>query len=228
MANLIGLAVYAALVAIEVLWSPGYMASIRTRVAAGDPDARRAMYRFSIVFSWVAAAIAVAIIGIDQVIRLPIVELGDHAGFFVGGGIGVLVGGAITYARSQRGQATIGDIDVLVPRTTSERRWFAGVAVTAGIAEEIAYRALPIVVLGALLPSVSPWWFVAISSIVFGLAHLYQGIAGVIAVAVLGGAFGAIYVATGSLVIGMVLHVLVDLRMLLIRATDARPAPARS
>lgn len=222
----LGLVVYTALVAIEVLWTPRYMTSIRARIAAGDPDARRSMYRFSIAFSWIAAAVTVAIIGIDQVIRLPFVDLGDHAGFFVGGGVGVLFGGAFTYARSQRGQLAVGDIDVVIPRTTSERRWFAGVAVTAGIAEEIAYRALPIVVAGALLPGVSPWWFVAISSIAFGLAHLYQGLAGVLAVTVMGGAFGAIYVTTGSLVIGMALHTLVDLRLLLIRATDTRRAPA--
>jgi membrane protease YdiL (CAAX protease family) len=216
----LGLAVYVALVAVEVAWTPRYMTRIRTRIAAGDPDARRAMYRFSIAFSWIAAAIAVAIIGIDPVIRLPVVELGDHAGFFVGAGVGVLFGGAFRYARSQRGPAAIGDIDVLVPRTGSERRWFAGVAVTAGIAEEIAYRALPIIVAGALWPGVSPWWFVAVSSVVFGLAHLYQGLGGVVAVTVLGGAFGAIYVATGSLVIGMALHTAIDLRLLLVRPPD--------
>jgi membrane protease YdiL (CAAX protease family) len=55
-----------------------------------------------------------------------------------------------------------------------------------------------------------------ISSVIFGAAHLYQGVAGVIVTAILGLIFSAIVLTTGTLVVPMILQALIGLRILLI------------
>ena len=57
----------------------------------------------------------------------------------------------------------------------------------------------------------------------FGLAHWYQGRLGVLATGAVGAVLTQLYLTTGSLLLPMVLHVLIDLRLLL-----DRPAPAPS
>jgi membrane protease YdiL (CAAX protease family) len=47
---------------------------------------------------------------------------------------------------------------------------------------------------------------------IFGLAHAYQKVAGVILTALAGAFFCALYIKTGSLLIPIALHILVDVR----------------
>ncbi len=79
--------------------------------------------------------------------------------------------------------------------------------------------AFALAVLVAILPEPAA---VLVAAVVFGLAHLYQGVAGVLLTSVLAVALGALNVATDSLLPGMVLHVLIDLRVL-----ASRPPPDR-
>lgn len=51
---------------------------------------------------------------------------------------------------------------------------------------------------------------------IFGVNHLYTGIAGVAANCVLGFLIGLLFVLTGNLLLPIVFHALTDLRMLLI------------
>jgi membrane protease YdiL (CAAX protease family) len=97
----------------------------------------------------------------------------------------------------------------ILPRTRTERRWFLGVALTAGVCEEILYR-------GYL-----PWFLAsffghvllgfALATLAFGLGHAYQGRSGVIVTAVLGTFLSVVVLVTGSLVPGQVLHIALDL-----------------
>jgi membrane protease YdiL (CAAX protease family) len=48
-----------------------------------------------------------------------------------------------------------------------------------------------------------------ISTVIFGAAHLYQGVAGVIVTAILRLIFSAIVLTTGTLVVPMILHALI-------------------
>ena len=57
----------------------------------------------------------------------------------------------------------------------------------------------------------------------FGLAHWYQGRLGMLTTGAAGAVLTQLYLTTGSLLLPMVLHVLIDLRLLL-----DRPAPAPS
>jgi membrane protease YdiL (CAAX protease family) len=96
----------------------------------------------------------------------------------------------------------------LLPATPWELAAFTGVAVTAGICEELLYRGWLVSFLGVAIRSV--WGGVVVSAAVFGLAHAYQGSRGILLAGVLGLLFGCLFVSLGSLVPAQVLHVAVD------------------
>ena len=71
----------------------------------------------------------------------------------------------------------------------------------------------------------------AASSVLFGMAHSYQGVSGMIATALVGAAFGWVYLETGSLLLPVLLHAALDISSmtsawLVLRARRA-PAEAR-
>lgn len=56
----------------------------------------------------------------------------------------------------------------------------------------------------------------AMAAVVFAVANLYQGVAGVLGTLVLGSVLAGLHVATGSLLLPMIVHVLFDLRGLVV------------
>jgi len=117
------------------------------------------------------------------------------------------------------GHATL----ALLPRTMAERRLFTLVGVTAGVCEEWLYRGFFLAVVSALAGGPDDWVLVLVAAVAFGLAHAYQGRAGILTTGVLGGVMAALYLGTGSLLLPVLLHVLIDLRFLLV---PARVLPA--
>lgn len=102
---------------------------------------------------------------------------------------------------------------VLAPHTRSERRLALGVAVTAGICEELLYRGF-LVALGVGFGL--PWWAAAVlSCVLFALAHAYQGWWGLVGPGLLGVLYMVLYLGTGSLVVPIVAHILIDVSMVL-------------
>jgi uncharacterized protein len=97
----------------------------------------------------------------------------------------------------------------LVPKNRKERIAFLAVALTAGFCEEFLYRGWLLGLAGSALKSI--WLGLLISSVFFGVAHLYQGRGGVIKTGIAGLVFGLIYIASGSLLPGQILHALLDL-----------------
>jgi membrane protease YdiL (CAAX protease family) len=114
----------------------------------------------------------------------------------------------------------------LLPRTTAERRLFTLVGVTAGVCEEWLYRGFLLAVVAAVGGGLPTPALVAIGALAFGLAHAYQGVAGIVTTGVLGGVMAGLYLGTGSLLLPVVLHALIDLRFLLV-PTSALPDVAR-
>jgi membrane protease YdiL (CAAX protease family) len=97
----------------------------------------------------------------------------------------------------------------ILPQTGEERTWFALVALTAGVCEEILYR-------GFVPWAVAGWTGhvllgFALAAIVFGLGHAYQGKDGMIVTGILGLFFGALAYFVKSLVPGQLLHIAIDL-----------------
>lgn len=122
--------------------------------------------------------------------------------------------------------AAVEEIAYLLPRSPREELLFAGVAVTAGIAEELIYRGFLLRYLAAGPWGLSALAALAVSSAVFGLAHAGQGARGVLLTAVVGVAMGGLFLASGSLLPPILLHTLIDLRALAVAHLARREAAA--
>lgn len=107
----------------------------------------------------------------------------------------------------------VGRIVTLLPRTRVERATFAGLSVTAGVVEEILYRGFGIALLRWAFPHVTAIELVVVTAAVFGAAHLYQKLLGVIGTGIIGLFLAWLTVATRSIVPAMVVHTLFDLRI---------------
>ena len=115
-------------------------------------------------------------------------------------------------------------LDFFLPFTPRERVWFAVVSVTAGICEETLYR-------GFLYHYFRDTWHWGVllgavaSSVVFGLAHGYQGLSGILATGAIGALLAGLYLGTGSLLIPMIFHAVLDLRILFFPTPDTPQEP---
>jgi uncharacterized protein len=109
----------------------------------------------------------------------------------------------------------------MLPRTSAGRRGWAMLSLSAGVTEEITYRGLILLTLAVALPDTTPRpMLIVVAAVLFGVAHWYQGWAGILTTGFVGGVMAGLYLSTGSLLIVMVLHTLIDLRALLL------PVPA--
>jgi membrane protease YdiL (CAAX protease family) len=136
--------------------------------------------------------------------------------------------------RAKSGRSVPGQRAVvgLIPRTRQERRWAFAVAVAAGVIEEVMYRGL--LLAAGLSAGMSPLAAILVTSVLFGAGHVYQGWRGVLLIPVFGFAMALFVLSTASVLIAIVLHVLVDLRGLLLvprvvteQVVDA-PGPERA
>lgn len=97
----------------------------------------------------------------------------------------------------------------IFPHTSREAVIFCGLAMTAGICEEFLYRGF---VFGALSKFAFPVWGVLlVSSVLFGLAHAYQGPGGMLGTLILGAVFGLVRILYDSLVPVVFWHAAVDI-----------------
>jgi membrane protease YdiL (CAAX protease family) len=212
-----------------------------------DPGARRSFYRRLLVLEWgltvVVAVVMAAAPGVGAAglgLRLPQRAPGVLTAVAVAVVVvlvllstrallsGALVNGPAPVRREGEGRHTEPPVHAtlaLLPRTRAERRLFTLVGVTAGICEEWLYRGFFLAVVSAVVGGAPTAVLVAAAGVAFGLAHAYQGVAGVVTTGVLGAVLAALYLGTGSLLLPVVLHALIDLRFLLV---PARMLPAGS
>lgn len=100
-------------------------------------------------------------------------------------------------------------IQWFLPTNNKEYQWFIfGVSVSAGICEEVLFRGYLMQVLDSYVPT---YGAVFIASILFGLPHIYQGPVHVIRTAVIGVIMALAYLATGSLLVPILLHIVLDM-----------------
>jgi membrane protease YdiL (CAAX protease family) len=122
-------------------------------------------------------------------------------------------------ARGRHSEPAVHATLALLPRTTGERRLFTLVGVTAGVCEEWLYRGFFLAVVAAVGGGLPTPVLVAVGALAFGLAHAYQGLAGIVTTGILGGVMAGLYLGTGSLLLPVLLHALIDLRFLLVPAS---------
>jgi membrane protease YdiL (CAAX protease family) len=213
-----------------------------------DPRARRSFYVRLLILEWGLAVLALVVWlatpGVDagQVgLRWPQQWPGPVTGLVVllvlafvvvstralRGGVLLEVAEPVRGSGEGRHSEPAGHATLaLLPRTAGERRLFTAVGVTAGVCEEWLYRGFFLAVVAALAGGLPTGVLVVIAALAFGLAHAYQGKAGVLTTGLVGGVMAALYLETGSLLLPVLLHAAIDLRFLLVPAS-ALPAAAR-
>ena len=197
---------------------------------------RQHYYRKWLIESWVLfAGVAIAILvalGKQEYLLHPLIYTNvnslipgliksDQAqlqSFYAGAGVGLMVAIAVTIIRSwkavKRKFATAGDVEALLPRNSSERILGFYTAVTAGITEELFFRAaLPVVLFGIIGNAMA---CIVASVIIFGLVHFYQGWKGVLGTLVMGGILMKAFMLSGNIVVPIAIHTFIDLWGLLI------------
>jgi membrane protease YdiL (CAAX protease family) len=133
--------------------------------------------------------------------------------------IGILLG-VLMAKKLQTSHATLGDIEPLMPRNRAETGWAALLSINAGLSEECFFRLLLPLLLTSLLHN--PLWAFAIATVLFGLVHLYQGVAGVVMTTLVGVVMAGLYLWTGDLWVAIAVHAGLDLFGLVVRPTFMR------
>ncbi len=200
--------------------------------ASSDPRVKIKSYRRTIFWLWGGSVIACVVVGWRSVLTIRR-GAGEAAGlpgpaFVIGFMVAAVVAlfvPIIVMMRSETTRARVAKslekLNFILPGTAEERHCFVLVAITAGVCEEILYRGFLIQYFRELPVHIGLTEALVFSACVFGIAHLYQGIIGIVQTTILGALSGVLFVATGSLLLPMFLHALIDLRILLIlRKTD--------
>ena len=117
--------------------------------------------------------------------------------------------------RGKSDKLMAGDIQPLLPRNRSEKFWGVIISVNAGVSEELFFRlTLPLLLFYILGNVVAAF---AVSAVLFGLIHLYQGWAGVIFTFILGVVFTLVYLGTGHLWVVITAHAAINLNGLILQ-----------
>jgi uncharacterized protein len=135
------------------------------------------------------------------------------AGGLVGWSLGLTLAGLATMLVFRSVAAVAGAresemVRQLLPRTPRERGVFALLSVAAGVGEELAYRGYAIPLLATVMGVPAA---VALTSVVFGILHGYQGLLGTVRTTVMGGVLAWGFLASGSLLPAILAHTLIDL-----------------
>lgn len=202
------------------IWGYFWLRKRKALILAGHDDMRIKMYRRLVVEEWVMAA--VLLIGWFALGRgSAAIGLIPQSGTPAWAGYGlaallcvvlVLQMRSVTRQPEQleKHRKQLGGLSFILPHTAKELKAFDAVSVTAGICEEVIYRGYAIAYLTAVLGL--PFWVAALlSSVVFGVAHSYQGPAGIPRTAAVGGMLALLYGLTGALWAPMVVHAVMDI-----------------
>ncbi|MFS0699864.1 CPBP family glutamic-type intramembrane protease [Cellulomonas sp. 179-A 4D5 NHS] len=151
------------------------------------------------------------------------------AGFLVGATLAVVASLLLVRFLARRSTRTpiagAAAVEPMLPQTPRGRRGWAGLALAAGVTEEVTYRGLLLLTIALLAPGADRTTVLVAAAVLFGVAHWYQGPLGMLATGAIGFVLGGLYLSTGSLLLPMVLHTLVDLRPLLLPAPRPTATP---
>ncbi|HUA60197.1 MAG TPA: CPBP family intramembrane glutamic endopeptidase [Verrucomicrobiae bacterium] len=115
----------------------------------------------------------------------------------------------IRRSKQEKLEGAMGRVAMMAPASGGEFAAFSIVCLTAGICEELLFRGWLVSLLWTATGSV--WAAVGIGGVLFGAGHAYQGPRGMLRTGFIGLQLGLLFVATGSLIPGQVLHAGVDL-----------------
>lgn len=207
----------------------------RAKLTSGAPGVRVSHYTSTIMYLW---AVALPILVLWAASGRDWADLGFHleAGTMVS--TGWLLAGAIilffsyqylAISMSEKGRQQMREgiaknpvMDGFMPQSSDERHLFNLLGITAGITEEIIFRAYLIWGLSMMMPI---WAAALVSLIIFTFLHIYQGVKNLPAIFIIGGLVTLIYLWSGSIWPAIAVHVIVDVLNNL-TVSKARHVPA--
>ena len=186
---------------------------------------REAVYFSSAVSIWILAALAMLASRFGGVARadlglvpLPLGQLLTASAVTMGSGLLIMALGKMLRLRENE------MVHYLIPETGSEKIAFAGLSISAGIAEELVFRSF--LLTAVLIASGSTGVAVAVSVGAFAVSHAYQGWSGVTRVVILGLILTAPFLLTGSIYPSMIAHAGLDIVAGLVLADWLRNDPS--
>ncbi|MBW4028573.1 CPBP family intramembrane glutamic endopeptidase [Acidipila rosea] len=212
------------LIVVVPIWDYWYTLRLKRST---EPNKKIRAYAVTALWLWVATAIVWARMrpGFGYRLNSSPTE-GLTGGFVYGLMLAIAIGLALPVVAAARNlqmrekvKKQLSRLAFFLPVTRRERQLFALLSITAGVCEETLYRGF-LFHYFAHSWNAPLWGAVVLAAVAFGLGHGYQGISGILATTVLGGVFSAAYLATGSLLLPMVVHALIDLRILLFPAVE--------
>jgi membrane protease YdiL (CAAX protease family) len=224
------LAAYAIVVA-PWLGCIGYQKA-RKRFLAGDRLAKVKLYRQGVAEQVVTIAVVLGmwrfggIPGSSLGIRAPYSWLWTTAALVVLGAL-LFWSAARLRRKAERIRKRFQDsLGMLFPDSPQERSWFGALSVGAGISEELVFRGFLFYYFALYIPHINTAEKLLLTSLVFGMAHIYQGWKRAIPTGIVGLLLALMYVFSGSLLLPVVVHAISDWRMLLILPPESSQAAA--
>jgi membrane protease YdiL (CAAX protease family) len=179
---------------------------------------RLVLYASTIAFQW----LAVAVVGWRVWVHgYTAPQLGllfdDKTKLLIAGLVGAAVIGSLQWLNLRR----VGRIPVesrgplqaiaerILPQSAVELLPYSALCITAGLCEEFLYRGFAMAAL--VHAGLTSWLVVLVSSLLFGLAHSYQGRGGIVMTFVVGLVLGASRLSYNSLVPAIFWHSAVDI-----------------
>jgi len=200
-----------------------------------DPREKLHYYKKTLVLEWIAAVVAVWAVGPKIFVMQagPPQFAADHATAYriVAWALAALIAWAVLnpHVRALRSPKTkaaviraLAKLQFFLPKTEEERRWFVALSITAGVCEEVLFRGFLIRYLGIEPRHLGLTLAVILAALVFGAAHLYQGLQGFVNSTIGGVIFSAVFLLTGSLALPIVFHAAADYLLVpILRAGEA-------
>ncbi len=202
----------------------------RERFLAGDPLAKIRLYREWVVEQALTTALVLGlwrfggISGTGLGIAAPFSWMWNTAALVVLTVLLVWTAVRLRPKASKIRRRFQDSLGMLFPDSPQERTWLGALSMGAGVSEELVFRGFLMYYLSAHLPYLNTVEKVLVTSLIFGLGHIYQGWRRSIATGIVGVVLALLYVLSGSLLLPVVLHAVGDWRMLLILPPDATPA----
>ena len=172
---------------------------LKRRIGAGVPNARLNAFRRATITQWALAAATIALWWHDcrpwrTLGLVPVMDWRLWVGLSIALGTLVFVvrqNRAVRRLAPERLEALVPrlrGVEMILPRSANEYRWFMILSITAGVCEELLYRGFLTWLIAAYVGLIGA---IVLVSIAFGLAHAYQGRAGIVKT-------GAVALAAGS------------------------------
>ena len=231
-------------VLVEPFVRTNFYHRLKKRLAT-DATARLLYYRTQVLWEWSwVVVLAVILILSKQSFRWLGLNMPNWIGWII---MLALLGGIVLsiYLLRRNPNAlanmrkSLESTAALLPSTLAERKWFAAVAITAGICEELLYRGFLIRYILTTFPGLDWLLTSIISGIIYALSHAYQGRKGILQATLNGFSYAIVFflsgsllaaigspqpvAITGSLIPTMVFHAAVELRPLFLWQAGDKP-----